>query len=66
MTQILEIMGAIERVADKRHARMCAAMPEPEAAALITKYLDHMLNRYKDTPRLVQWIKALKSGYTYR
>lgn len=59
-----QTMLAIERVADKRHARLCAEMPERQAAKLIVRYLESMQRVHKELPRLVEFIGALKSGYS--
>ena len=55
---------AIERVADKRHARMCQFMPEHEAAARVLMYLGHLEVKYKHWPRVMHWLRQLRVGYS--
>ena len=54
---------AIEAVADKRHARMCAVMPEEQAAKLIVNYLNHMLVFWKGNRSICHFIVELRKGY---
>lgn len=58
-----ETHAAIERVADKRHARMCQVMPEQDAALHTVDWLVRMERARIDNPSDVHFIRALKAGY---
>ena len=56
---------AIENVCDKRHARMMQnGMSEAEAAKHIVGYLDGLLVSWKKSTNVIEFIKALRSGYS--
>lgn len=59
-----EITKAIERVAEKRHARAInMGFGEAGASAIAVKYLDKMLVRWKRVPYRYEYISQLIDGY---
>lgn len=58
-----QIVTAIERVADKRHARLCAKMQESDAAGHVVAYLQRMETIYKDCPSIKHYVSNIKAGY---
>ena len=58
-----DITIAIERVADKRHARLCATMPESSAARHIAAYLGHLESYWNGHQGIEHHIGNLKAGY---
>lgn len=55
---------AINRVADKRHAKLCETMTEAQAAGRVVRYLNSMARIHKASPGLVAFIEALKYAYS--
>lgn len=60
-----ETLQAIERVADKRHAKaITLGIPEKQAASMVNNYLEHLKLTWKENKNVLARISALQKGYS--